>query len=530
MKKILSIFFVVALLLASWPVGANFANTGLISVSRAQVNPRDTVTLSYSGGSGLTGAWIGLYKSGAQNNAYTSFQYINTNTSGTLNFEMPYEPGIYEFRMFRDSAYTLWGTGPSVTVVEFAPTVSVPTMTYYPKSPVVLTYSGTSGFDGSWIGLYKTGAADNAYATFQYINKNKSGTLTFEAPYEPGTYEFRVYKDSGYRKIGQGGTFTVTEFSPVLTYPTQVTPSTKFDVSYSGASGFQGAWIGLFPKGSSTMSSFQYTNTNKSGTLTFTAPATAGIYELKVYKDSGYRLLKTYEISIGAGAITPPQTGINLSASPTATGIQLSWNAPSTAPQGYNIYRRTTGSYGATLTDFYVKTLTYLDQTVDKGTTYHYIVKPVLANGTEGPASNEVSVLFTGQVAPVTKTVIDLKIDDPFMVVSGVRKEIDPGRGTAPIILNGRTVLPIGAVIEALGGTIGWLGTERKVTIEAMGSIIELWVDQRTARVNGVSTTIDVPPVVLNGRTMVPLRFITENLNCTADWDGANMSIRITSK
>lgn len=42
------------------------------------------------------------------------------------------------------------------------------------------------------------------------------------------------------------------------------------------------------------------------------------------------------------------------------------------------------------------------------------------------------------------------------MTVNGVTREIDPGRGTSPVIVNGRTLLPIRAIIEALGGSVAW--------------------------------------------------------------------------
>ncbi len=51
------------------------------------------------------------------------------------------------------------------------------------------------------------------------------------------------------------------------------------------------------------------------------------------------------------------------------------------------------------------------------------------------------------------------------MTVNGVKKEIDPGRGTVPVIVKGRTLVPIRAIIEEMGGTIEWDGNERKVTI-----------------------------------------------------------------
>jgi hypothetical protein len=61
------------------------------------------------------------------------------------------------------------------------------------------------------------------------------------------------------------------------------------------------------------------------------------------------------------------------------------------------------------------------------------------------------------------------------MAVYGVSQEIDPGRSTKPIIIPewARTVVPIRAIVEAMGGTIGWDGTERKVTINFNFTTIE---------------------------------------------------------
>jgi len=121
------------------------------------------------------------------------------------------------------------------------------------------------------------------------------------------------------------------------------------------------------------------------------------------------------------------------------------------------------------------------------------------------------------------------------MIVNGVKKEIDPGRGTKPVIIPkwGRTVVPIRAIVEALGGTISWDGVARKVTIKLKGKIIELWIDNPKAKVNGIGKWIDpnnhnVKPIIVNNRTMLPLRFVAESLGCTVDWNGTTRTITIT--
>lgn len=117
---------------------------------------------------------------------------------------------------------------------------------------------------------------------------------------------------------------------------------------------------------------------------------------------------------------------------------------------------------------------------------------------------------------------IVLSPGNPYMIVNDLKpQEIDPGRGTTPVIIKewGRTVVPIRAIVEVLGGTIDWDGNTRKVTINFKDTTIELWIDNPKAKVNGKETWIDsdnhnVKPIIQNGRTMLPLRFVAESLGC----------------
>ena len=129
---------------------------------------------------------------------------------------------------------------------------------------------------------------------------------------------------------------------------------------------------------------------------------------------------------------------------------------------------------------------------------------------------------------------IVLKPNNPYMTVNGVQQEIDPGRGTEPVIIPkwGRTVVPIRAIVEALGGTIGWDGKERKVTINFNDTVINLWIDNPKAKVNGETKWIDennhdVKPIIVNSRTMLPLRFVAENLGCKVEWNASSRTITI---
>jgi len=59
------------------------------------------------------------------------------------------------------------------------------------------------------------------------------------------------------------------------------------------------------------------------------------------------------------------------------------------------------------------------------------------------------------------------------------------------IIKNGRTLMRIRVIIEALGGSVAWDGTARKATMDLGSASLELWIEKNTATVNGTDTPID---------------------------------------
>jgi hypothetical protein len=514
-KKLISLSVFILMLFAFATVG----HAASLSPSSTSVKPGQTVTVSYSGASGLASSWIGMYETGAGDGSYMTYVSIHTATSGSVQFTMPTKPGNYEFRIFAGGAYSKIGTSAPVSVVEFQPTLSLSSTSLKPGQKVTVSYSGASGFPSSWIGMYSSGATDGSYMTYASIHTATSGVVEFTAPTTVGNYEFRIFKDGGYTKIGTSVQFAVSEFTPALTAsPSSVSPSGKVRVNYSGASGVDGSWIGMYKPGTGDGSylAFQYINKNTSGYLDFTAPSQEGNYEFRIFRGAGYTKIGTGgQFTVGNVPINQTLRGTGL-----LDGIKLDWDG-STQPGvvGYNLYRGTSsGNYSSTpVTDFFIRELTYTDKTVESGTTYYYIMKPVYSNGTEGAASNEVAVRMASQSGDRK---IVLQIDNPMMNVNGVVQEIDPGRGTVPVIVNGRTLLPIRAIIESMGGTIEWEGTAQKVTIRSESNTIEMWAGNKVAYVNGERKELDVPPQIINGRTMVPLRFVGESLDKYIEWEG----------
>lgn len=96
---------------------------------------------------------------------------------------------------------------------------------------------------------------------------------------------------------------------------------------------------------------------------------------------------------------------------------------------------------------------------------------------------------------------------------------------TQPVMRNGRTLVPLRAIFEALGAAVEWEASTRTITGRGNDRTIILQIDNPAARVNNNSLTLDVPPAVIGGRTMVPTRFIAESLGARVNWDGQTRTV-----
>ena len=111
------------------------------------------------------------------------------------------------------------------------------------------------------------------------------------------------------------------------------------------------------------------------------------------------------------------------------------------------------------------------------------------------------------------------------MVVDGATVLIDGNRGTAPIIVDNRMLLPIRAIIENLGGNVLWNESTMTMTFELNGTVVNMTINSNVAYVNGRVMYLDVPTQTVNGRTMVPVRFIMENLGGNVVWNNNIVTI-----
>lgn len=237
-------------------------------------------------------------------------------------------------------------------------------------------------------------------------------------------------------------------------------------------------------------------------------------------------------------------TNLSVGSSVLQKEPRLYWKDNASNETAYIVERKTVNARSySQLAKLDANTTKYTDLTAEKGKLYNYRVKAVndtLSSGysnvvsgsvyelreiktpetstpeadTSLPVQNEVSMLFT--------------INQGKYLVNGESKTMD----VSPIVINGRTLLPIRFVADPLGAVTEWKQDEQKVTVTLGSTKLELWINNNIALVNGNSTLIDpnnleIKPIIMNNRTMLPMRFVAEKLGCTVEWIPENSQIKI---
>ncbi|WP_088834899.1 stalk domain-containing protein [Paenibacillus tyrfis] len=95
----------------------------------------------------------------------------------------------------------------------------------------------------------------------------------------------------------------------------------------------------------------------------------------------------------------------------------------------------------------------------------------------------------------------------------------------APVNWNGSTLVPLRAIFESLGAAVEWESTTQTVTATREGKTIVLTIGSSIAYVNGVPVTLSAPAQLINGSTMVPVRFVSEALGGVVEWNEASKSV-----
>lgn len=99
-----------------------------------------------------------------------------------------------------------------------------------------------------------------------------------------------------------------------------------------------------------------------------------------------------------------------------------------------------------------------------------------------------------------------------------------------PVVENGRSLVPLRAIFEELGADVDWNRDTKTVTAYKDGSTIVLTINSTKAYINGSLVKLEVPAKIKDGKTLVPLRFVSEAMKAYVGWDGASEVIQILTE
>ena len=121
-----------------------------------------------------------------------------------------------------------------------------------------------------------------------------------------------------------------------------------------------------------------------------------------------------------------------------------------------------------------------------------------------------------------------VKTDDSIKVVVDGKEIIFTDQ--APIIKNDRTMIPLRGVLETMGIDIVWNAEEQSITAERGDSYALFKIGETTLKTAEGEITLDVAPEIINDRTMIPLRAVTESFGAEVTWDADTKTVTITDE
>ena len=107
--------------------------------------------------------------------------------------------------------------------------------------------------------------------------------------------------------------------------------------------------------------------------------------------------------------------------------------------------------------------------------------------------------------------------------------EVVAFEGQQPVIVSGRTLVPVRGVFEHLGFTPTWSGSTQTATLTRNDYTIVITIGSTTFTTNGVEYELDVPAQMISGRTMLPIRAVLESVGYELDWVGSTRTVVITT-
>ena len=351
-------------------------------------------------------------------------------------------------------------------------------------------------------------ASEEAKAKVEMISNNYKGTLEKLFTILPKTINSAIILTAPVKNGVPQTEMETNEYTATVAWSPEVTDKFGYSTVYT-------ATITITPKANYTVKGIAENGYTVSGAQTVTNEADSAtitaVYAATGSKSSGGSgSTKRYTVSFntnGGNKITSQTVAKNNSVKEPTAPIKenfefAGWYTDKELTTKYDFTEKVTKSF-----TIYAK---WTEQKQENG-------------GSEDVVNNN-----SGNENKESSNTIVLTIDEHDALVYGITKTND----VAPKVVNDRTMLPARFVAENLGATVEWDGEKQLVTITGKTEkqedvIILITIGSDYAKVNGEDVKLDSPAFVENDRTYTPIRFISENLGATVEWNETEQTVTI---
>ena len=351
-------------------------------------------------------------------------------------------------------------------------------------------------------------ASEEAKAKVEMISNNYKGTLEKLFTILPKTINSAIILTAPVKNGVPQTEMETNEYTATVAWSPEVTDKFGYSTVYT-------ATITITPKANYTVKGIAENGYTVSGAQTVTNEADSAtitaVYAATGSKSSGGSgSTKRYTVSFntnGGNKITSQTVAKNNSVKEPTAPIKenfefAGWYTDKELTTKYDFTEKVTKSF-----TLYAK---WTEQKQENG-------------GSEDVVNNN-----SGNENKESSNTIVLTIDEHDALVYGITKTND----VAPKVVNDRTMLPARFIAENLGATVEWDGEKQLVTITGKNEkqedvTILITIGSDYAKVNGEDVKLDSPAFVENDRTYTPIRFISENLGATVEWNETEQTVTI---
>ncbi|MEQ8174743.1 MAG: stalk domain-containing protein [Syntrophomonadaceae bacterium] len=203
----------------------------------------------------------------------------------------------------------------------------------------------------------------------------------------------------------------------------------------------------------------------------------------------------------------------------STTEVDVDWLDNSDNETGFIIYRtvaqgkdtlpvQPVGNTGANVTNF-------RDSGLIPNTTYVYEVRAVNAQGTSAPTAR-------WRVTAPTRVVYFYLNQDTYWLNGQTYPMVAP-----LLLVDNRNYVPLAALAQALGGTCTWDPATQTIVVKLGNNEFQMVLGSTDAMVNGKADKLQVPPIIIDQRTYIPLGITSNRLGCDIWWDQTDQKARI---